>query len=238
MATYSDIKRTDYTQRYGTIRRMWMAISRPAELMRDISREEGKWFGVVLLLPSAISLIFAVVRARLLNGELLANAMTIVEGGEMTEDEISQYIAQVQVSGFMAEPVMPLLVSLIAAVFLLFFVKQVGGKCTMKHCLSAVAYASVPLSISKIVVFIASYITGTFKVNTSLTLISNLFAPDIAGTYLYGFLRAVNPLTAWFFALLAVALAEFSGKSKAFAYIFTAAVYLLGCSISAFMLMQ
>ena len=107
------------------------------------------------------------------------------------------------------------------------------GEGKFKQYLSVTGYAYTIVIISMIVTLIASYFTGSLILDTSLASITNLFAPDLKGSFLYGIIRGINLFGIWQFIVYAIGLKVVSKLSSAKVYSVVSVVYIVMILLSA-----
>lgn len=107
------------------------------------------------------------------------------------------------------------------------------GEGKFKQYLSVTGYAYTISIISMIVTLIASYFTGSLILDTSFASITNLFAPDLKGSFLYGIIRGINLFSIWQFIVYAIGLKVVSKLSSTKVYSVVSAVYIVMILLSA-----
>ncbi len=131
-------------------------------------------------------------------------------------------------------PIMSVIYWLAIAFLVFILVKIFKGEGTFKQYLSIAGYAHIIVVIYYLLSLVISFSTGQLYLDSSLANISNIFAPELRGSYLYGIIRSLDFFTIWFFLVIGMGANKASNRNNNIGYIATAIVFVLYIIVSAF----
>jgi len=152
-------------------------------------------------------------------------------GIQMTPELIEQSISSSTISGIATTPLGSLFYWLFTTVVFFAIFKIFGGKGRFKQYLSITGYAYVITVLGYIVVFAASFFTGSLHLEIPLTSLANLLSSDLRGSFMFGMLRGVDLFSIWYFAVIAIGMKIVSGFRKYTSYGIIACAFLIGLII-------
>lgn len=161
---------------------------------------------------------------------------------KLTADQIasSKAIMEKTVSwGLYAVPVSSLLMWIIFTAVVFGLAKAFKGQGKFKQYLSITGYAGVIMLLYYALSIGVSFFSGKLMLDASLANITNLFLPDIKGSYLYGIFRSIDLFGIWQYIVAGIGISLVSkiSKVKVYSIIFVIyfAVALYGATVYKFM---
>ena len=131
-------------------------------------------------------------------------------------------------------PIMSAIYWLAIAFLVFILVKLFKGEGAFKQYLSITGYAYVIVFIYYLLSLVISFSTDQLYLDSSLANISNLFAPELWGSYLYGIIRSLDLFTIWFFLVIGIGANKAAKTEDNRGFIATAIVFVLYILVNAF----
>ncbi len=204
------------------IQRLIGVIISPVDIMKFLINKPKIVFGILSSFFTPV--LFYLSRYQIFRGYVkYTTEISSGSGASLTENELTKAVTD----KFIFTPFASLVWLLIISGLIYGIIKLFKGSGNFKQIFSITGYSNVIVIVSYVVNIAASFFTGNFVLNTSLTRISNLFAPDLAGSYIYGFLRGVDVFGIWYFAVISIGIVSVSKLSKAKVITLMAVVYII-----------
>ncbi|HEX9062536.1 MAG TPA: Yip1 family protein [Clostridia bacterium] len=224
---YSDVEQK------GFIKRVIGIIVSPGETMKVLIAKPRILFPIILMAVSMLG--FYLLRFDLYKDFLKqAMEMQLANNPNLTRESIESIMPITTVSGLIGAPFGVLLNWVIISAILFGIMKFFKGEGSFKQYLSITGYSYVIMFIFIILSAVSSYFTNSIMFNSSLTNITNLFMPDIKGSYLYGILRGVDFFTIWHYVVIGIGIALVSKVSKSKVYSVLSLIFIATVLIGAF----
>jgi hypothetical protein len=158
----------------------------------------------------------------------MANSST-----KLTPDQIQQAIPMASIVGLVSTPITSLITWIIGAAVLFGLIKIFKGQGSFLQVASITGYAYVISLIYLIISLIVSFFTGSILFNSSLTNITNLFVPDLQGSFLYGVIRGIDLFTIWHYAVIGIGITLLSKIDKVKVWSIISIIYIATILIGA-----
>ncbi len=206
----------------------------PGETMAHITARPTFWFPVLLialgqfiLLLARFPLYMQTVR------EEVALALQQVEGLQLTEAAVEQYVNFGAYFGLAAAPVSSMISWMVITLGFFLLLKLFKGEGSFKQYLAVTGYAYIIMGLNILLTLVVSFFTGQLYLDASLAHVSRIIAPDLHGTYLYGIIRGIDLFTVWYFAVMGIGAAAVSKTSSGKVSLVTAILFIASVLISA-----
>ncbi len=221
---------TPPTGKMNFLQRVVGIITSPAEVMKDLSEKPRILFPI--LVAALGTLIFYLLRLDLFK-EFSTHVVEL--GLEQSNQAMTpQQVEAAKSMGWwitlIATPFTGLFQWFISATVMFGLAKLLKGEGKYKQYLSVVGYSSVVIVLSLLITFAVSFFTNSIMLDSSLANLTNLFAPGLKGSFLYGIIRGIDLFIVWQYCVIGIGIAVVSKLSKAKAYGIAAllcAVYIL-----------
>lgn len=200
--------------------KLFNVIFSPVKAAEGVIAKPGVLFPILMILILPVLLV--VLRFPVYQQTQIELTRTILEANpQLTPEQIDATIKMTTSNALLTVggmPVSSLLAWFFMALLAFIFVKIFKGEGSFKHYLSWAGYAFVFNILASLLIFIASYFTGSYTLNTSLA----LFTPDLRGSVLYGILRGMDLFSIWYYIVFGIGLARISklGKVKIGIFLF------------------
>lgn len=201
----------------GFLKRVIGIIVSPGETMKALIAKPRILFPIILMIittPAFYFLRFDLYKdytKQLIEASLANNP-------QVTPEAIQQNMPLYINLGLYSSPFIELLSWLVLAALIFGIMKLFKGKGNFKQYLSIVGYSYIITFLYTVLCTITSYFSDSLLLNASVTNITNLFAPDMKGSYVYGFLRGLDFFAIWRFIVIGIGTALVSKVSKSKVY--------------------
>lgn len=220
----------------GFFKRVASVVTSPGKVMENLAEKPRILFPLIL---TAVSLI-GLYASRL---ELYKNFMRestaasskwteSLTGIKMTPELLEQSVSRGLIASFITIPLGALLSWLFITVVFFAIFKIAGGNGRFKHYMSVTGYAYVIMTLYYIIVFAASFFTGSLHQDIPLTSLATLFDSSMRGSFLFGILKGLNIFTIWYYCVIAIGLIKVSGFKKNTVYSIVAGIFIIGLLIA------
>jgi hypothetical protein len=220
----------------GLLKRVINVITSPEKVMDNLAERPRVIFPLILTAVSLIALLAS--RMELYKESLrqpteLASKLTErLTGKTMTPELLEQSISKALHMSFITVPIAALFGWLFITVIFFTIFKIFGGKGKFKNYLSITGYAYVILALYYLIVFAASFFTGSIHQDIPLTSLATLFDTSMRGNFLFGILKGLDIFKIWYYAVIAIGLVKVSGFKKNTVYAIVAGVFIIGLLIA------
>lgn len=153
--------------------------------------------------------------------------MTIQKNPSVPADQLELSAKIVPIVGLALSPFTSLFNFFVSTTIIFVLAKIFKGQGKYKQYMSVVGYTTVIVLLYYLVNIIMSFITGNLFLDSSLANISNLIAPEIKGTFLYGFLRGVSLFNVWQYCIVGIGTYQLSKLNKPKVIIIVAVAYIV-----------
>jgi len=215
----------------GFFQKIAGVIFSPGKTMRSIAERPKILFP--LLLAAFSQVIVYLVRYPLYQdfmAETLKKSMEIQKTKfniELTPQQVDQALQIQSISSLVATPIMTLLVWLIGTAVVYGLLKAFKGQGKFKSYLAVTGYAYIITLLYQLIVIAVSFFTGSLYLMVPLTSLASLLPADMAGTFLFGVIKGIDLFSIWFYAVIAIGLAEASKVKKTTVYTIVGIVFAL-----------
>lgn len=208
---YKDVEQISF------IKRVIGIIFSPAETMKVLIAKPRILFPIILMIITTPAFYF-------LRFDLFKDyTKQIIEASlannpQITPETIQKAMPLYINLGLYGSPFGELLTWLVFAALLFGIMKLFKGEGNFKQYLSIVGYSYIIYFLYILLCTVVSYFSGSLLLNASATNITNLFVPDMKGSYVYGLLRGLDFFAIWRFIVIGIGTALVSKVSKAKVY--------------------
>lgn len=181
------------------------------------------------LLASALGLLVLYLSRFGLYEEYLRTTMERAAAADpsITAEQIDALMGISTSMGLITTPITAVITWLISTAILFGGAKIFKGEGQFKQYLSIVGYCGVVTLLYYVICIAVSFFSGELMLNASLSIITNLFAPDIKGSFIYGLFRSVGLFNIWYYILVAIGITRVSKLPKSKVYPIVAIVFIL-----------
>jgi len=176
----------------GLFKRITGVILSPQETMQYLANKPTIWFP--LLLVAFSQLIYSLIRFPLFQ-ELIRHQLELgmIQSGQQVPPESIDMIMKISTySGLGLMPISSVAGWLITTLVFFLLIKLFKGEGSFKQYASVIGYTYVIILLYLCISMPVSFVTGSIYLDATLTNISNLFAPQLQESYLYGILKGIN----------------------------------------------
>ena len=209
------------------LKRFTGVIVSPSETMKGLVEKPRILFPI---LATALStLIFYLARYPLYL-DFLRYSMEMGMSQNNVQMSPEQLEAAMKIGGIMSlvtTPIMALFWFLFTVGIVFGLTKAFKGEGTFKQFVSVTGYAVVINILYYLISAVVSFSTGKLLMDASLANITNLFAPGIKGTFLYGVIRGIDLFSIWYYAVVSIGVVQASKLSKVKVYPIVFGIYLV-----------
>ncbi|MCR4434580.1 MAG: Yip1 family protein [Clostridiales bacterium] len=214
-------------------------ITSPAETMKDLA---GKPRILFPLLANALGVVGLYLVRFPLYQDFLRRTMEM--GGAqsntpMSPEQIEAGVKMASTFGLIATPITSLIMLVVASAIIFGAAKLLKGQGSFKQTMSVIGYSYVVTLLYLVLCAVTSFITGNLMLDASLANLTNLFLPDLRGSFAYGIIRGIDLFSIWYYIVMGIGIAEVNKFSKTKAYSIVAVIYiasiLLGAGNNRFM---
>jgi len=154
-------------------------------------------------------------------------------GQTLAPEQIEAYLQMTVPISLISSAIVPIITWFVITAVIFGVVKIFKGEGSFKQYLSILGYAGVVTLLYYIICIATSFMTGKLMLDASLTNITNLFMPDIRGTYVYGIIRSIGLFSIWYYALVAVGVARLSKISKEKVFSMVTVIFIIEVLVNA-----
>lgn len=211
----------------NVFQRMIGVIVSPTETMRSIASKPK------VLIPLIVAAIIPTLLILLRFSQYQEFSRQIMElsmansNAQLTPEQVDQSIKMFSTYGVVFAPIQMLIVWIIGTALFFGLTKLFKGEGSFKQFMSITAYSYMIVILGSIIQTLVSFFTGNYIMDTSLANITNIFAPDMKGSYVYGIIRSIELFAIWQFVVLGIGTAAVSKLSKTKVVIITALLCLV-----------
>lgn len=191
------------------------------------------------ILFAILSLALGLVTLQLIRYNLYADQMmqalerSLNTNPSVSVEQLEQYSGVLQIAGLLGTAINKILVWFLTGLALWGVVKLFKGEGKLKQYLSIIGYSGVITLLYYALSAAVSFLTGRLMLDDSLANITNLFAPSMKGSYIYGIFRAIGFFNIWYYFIIATGIALLNKISKTKAYSITAFVFIIEVLLNA-----
>lgn len=187
----------------------------PGKTMEDLVKKPRILFPI---LSTALSVVlFYLIRFDLYKPFFIKTLQTALEqSGKPVPAEQMDFVQNVSlISGLAAIPFSNVIMLIIVS-SIIFGICRLIFKCEGKYkqYLSVTGYSYVIMLLSIIVTLGASFFTNSIMLDASLANITNILAPNIKGSFLYGIIRGIDLFSIWYYIVMGIGVVTVSKLSK------------------------
>lgn len=157
----------------------------------------------------------------------------IASDPSVTAEQAESLVVISTTAGLISAPITAIIIWLVSSAILFGIAKLLKGEGSFKQYLSIVGYSSVITALYYVLSIVMSYFTGELMLDASLANVTNLFAPHLKGTYLYGIIRGIDLFNIWYFALVGYGIILLSKMSKVKGYTMVTVIFIIQLLINA-----
>lgn len=213
----------------GFFGRLLGVITSPQSTMEGIARNPRTLFPFFLVAFGA--LIFYSVRLplykELINRSIqlqLQDTGTQVAGGQ------EGFVQTIGVAGgLIGTSITSLVIWLVTALAFFLLVKAFKGEGTFKQYLSVIGYSYIINALYLAISLLVSFFTDSLFFDSSVAGIVDIFAPDLKGKFLYGFLRGLDLFGIWQYIVMGLGVAVVGKIGTKRVWVVTTVIFM--CSV-------
>ena len=222
-------------EQIGFIKRVIGIIFSPAETMKVLIAKPRILFPIILMAVSMLG--FYLLRFDLYKDFLRQAAeIQLAKNPNITRESLEAVMPISIAAGLIGSSLGALFNWVVISAILFGIMKLFKGEGKFKQYLSIIGYSYVIMFIYILLSSVASYSTGSIMFNSSATNITNLFMPDIKGSYLYGIFRAIDFFAIWHYIVIGIGISLVSKVSKSKVYSVLSLIFIATVLIGAFSL--
>lgn len=224
------------TNGMGFFNRVLGVIISPSETMRELINRPMVLFPVIAMVVTLPALYLARFQLYKELVKYLAEAGIAEKSSQMTAEQIEAartFMEYTPIIGLFSTPVNVIIYWLIFTTAIFAFVKVFKGEGRYKQYLSITGYAFVITILSTVITAIVSFFTGSLIFDSSLANITNIFAPDLKGSYVYGIIRGIDLFKVWEYAVVSIGVLMVSKLDKAKVYSILSVIFVVSLLIGA-----
>lgn len=217
------------------VQRILGVIFSPSETMKGLAEKPRILFPILLIALGTP--LFYLSRFSLYK-DFLRESMEVTMaqsnmGIEMTAEQMELALKYGAIGGLVSGPFVNLVFWLFYTGLLFAICKIFKGQGNFKQYASVIGYSYVITILYYLISIGVSFFSGKLMFDASLANITNLFAPDMAGSFIYGVIRGIDLFTVWYFTVIGIGISRVSGLGKGKVYPAVFGILLLSVLIGA-----
>ena len=217
----------------GFFQRVIGVIVSPSETMKDLIAKPRVLFATLLTALSMLGLYL--IRFQMYK-DFMKTTMELTlanSNKQLTPEQIQSAMPITVITGLIGTPIGSVLAWIVGAAILFGLIKLFKGEGKFKQYLAITGYAYVIMFLYILLSAIVSFFSGSLLLDSSVTNITNLFLPDLKGTYVYGVLRGIDFFTIWHYIVIGIGITLVSKLSKPKVYSIILIIYIASILIGA-----
>ena len=198
----------------------------PAETMKNLAQKPRILFPILAAIFGVAA--FYLIRFPLYEEFLMKTLETGMaqKNIQLTPEQLQTTYDMSKVIGLVTTPITTAFFWILSTAVIFGLTKLFKGQGSFKQMLSVTGYAYTIMLVYYIISIIVSFFSGQLMFDNSLANISNIFAPDMKGTFIYGILRGIDLFSIWYYTVMAIGVYAVTGLSKAKSYSIVYAIYI------------